>query len=56
MELEPRRIATFQLPASVDEALEAAARAQFTSRSEYIRRAILASLEADGLKPKRAAA
>ena len=53
---ERRHITTFQLPAQIDKALEQAAGAQFTSKSEYIRRAILASLKADGVTPERVAA
>jgi Arc/MetJ-type ribon-helix-helix transcriptional regulator len=54
--MELRCLTTFQLPVSVDKALEAAAKAQYTSKSEYIRRAILASLKADGVKPESVAA
>jgi Arc/MetJ-type ribon-helix-helix transcriptional regulator len=53
---ERRHLTTFQLPASVEKALDAAVKAQYTSKSEYIRRAILASLKADGAKPESVAA
>ena len=54
--MERRCLTTFQLPDSVDKALEAAVKAQYTSKSEYIRRAILASLKAEGAKPESVAA
>jgi hypothetical protein len=53
---EPRHMTSFQLPASIDKALGSAAKAKYTSKSAYIRQAILASLERDGVTPERVAA
>ena len=53
---EPRRVAVFHLPDPLATALEAAAKAAYTSRSEYLRQALLAKLAADSVKPERVAA
>ncbi len=45
----PARIA-LRIPAAMQEAVTLAARLQFTSPSEYLRRAVLHTLRADGVR------
>jgi hypothetical protein len=39
-----------RVPSGFNDALDQAARAQFTTKSEYLRRAVRAQLEADGVQ------
>jgi hypothetical protein len=47
----PERL-TLRVPRGLPHAIEAAARSQLTSPSEYVRRAVLKALNADGIRLK----
>jgi Arc/MetJ-type ribon-helix-helix transcriptional regulator len=50
------RTVIIKVPASLDDAVKTVARRHYTSRSGYIRAALLAALEKDGVTPVPSAA
>ncbi|WP_173815900.1 ribbon-helix-helix protein, CopG family [Nitrobacter vulgaris] len=45
------KLLQFRAPESLSEAIDAAAKREFQSKSEYVRRSVIDRLRADGIEP-----
>jgi hypothetical protein len=50
------KLLQFRAPESLSEAIDAAAKRELQSKSEYVRRSVIDRLRAEGIEPSRVAA